>query len=123
MNISEQLNLLENIKEDIKIRLIEIGAKINDLTPFKEYSKYILMPEKSTITDKVCNVNQPTSIKENVFFSISENICNKNQANNTNEQLIFTISENTRMKNQPINIKENIMGHVSELIYCEIEEK
>ena len=102
MNISEQLNLLNSIKEDIKIRLVEIGAKINDLTPFKEYSKYILMPEKSTITDKVCNVNQPTSIKENVFFPISEN---------------------TRMKNQPINIKENIMGHVSELIYCEIEEK
>lgn len=74
MNISEQLNLLENIKEDIKIRLIEIGVKINDLTPFKEYSKYILMPKKSAITDKVFEYNQPLAVKEKIYGTGTDSI-------------------------------------------------
>jgi len=74
MNISEQLNLLENIKEDIKIKLIEIGAKINDLTPFKEYSKYILMPKKSAFIDNIFANNQPAKIKENINRTSTDSI-------------------------------------------------
>lgn len=74
MNISEQLNLLNSIKEDIKIRLIEIGAKINDLTPFKEYSKYILKPDKSAITDKVFEYNQPLAVKEKIYGTGTDSI-------------------------------------------------
>ena len=74
MNIAEQLNLLLNIKESIKLKLLEIGAKITDETPFKEYSKYILMPEKSAITDKVFEYNQPLAVKEKIYGTGTDSI-------------------------------------------------
>ena len=66
MNISEQLNLLLGIKENIKTKLIEIGAKINDLTPFSEYSKYIFKPQKSAIIESIIANNQPVTVKEKI---------------------------------------------------------
>lgn len=74
MNISEQLNLLLNIKESLKLKLIETGAKITDLTPFKDYSKYILKPEKSAITDKIFANNQPAPIKEKISRTSTDSV-------------------------------------------------
>ncbi len=51
MNISEQLNLLLNIKESIKSKLLEIGAKITDETPFSRYAYFIKSFEKTVFTD------------------------------------------------------------------------
>ena len=74
MNISEQLNLLNSIKEDIKTKLIEIGVKITDLTPFKEYSRYILKPEKSAIIDSIIANNQPVKIKEKISKTNTDSV-------------------------------------------------
>ena len=51
MNIAEQLNLLLNIKESIKSKLLEIGAKITDETPFSRYADFIKSFEKTVFTD------------------------------------------------------------------------
>ena len=51
MNITEQLNLLRNIKESLKNKLLEIGAKINDETPFSEYAEFIKNAEKTVFKD------------------------------------------------------------------------
>ena len=51
MNISQQLNLLLNIKESLKSKLLEIGAKITDETPFSRYADFIKSFEKTVFTD------------------------------------------------------------------------
>ena len=68
MNISEQLILLQSIKENIKSKLIETGAEIDDDIPFSQYPNYIKASDNSKITDAVLAHNQPQSIKEQVFY-------------------------------------------------------
>ncbi|MBR1908207.1 hypothetical protein IJ818_04655 [bacterium] len=51
MNIADQLNLLQNIKESLKSKLLKIGAKIDDDTPFSEYAEFIRNAEKTVFTD------------------------------------------------------------------------
>ena len=51
MNIADQLNLLLNIKESLKSKLLEIGAKITDETPFSRYADFIKSFEKTVFTD------------------------------------------------------------------------
>ena len=51
MNIADQLNLLLNIKESLKSKLLEFGAKITDETPFSKYADFIKSFEKTVFTD------------------------------------------------------------------------
>ena len=72
MNISQQLDLLLNIKNSIKNRLIERGADISINTPFSQYAEYILTLDKSLIIDGVLAHNQPQSIKEQILRTITD---------------------------------------------------
>lgn len=70
MNISEQLNLLKNIKESLKSKLLEIGAKIDDETPFSEYADFIKNAEKTVFTDS-CSGSVHKHDKTSVIVSDS----------------------------------------------------
>lgn len=98
MNISEQLNLLLNIKESLKLKLIETGAKITDLTPFKDYSKYISKPEKNEITDGIFANNQPSIVKENVFGINTDEMILSNQPTMINENILILNTDSVTYK-------------------------
>jgi len=74
MNISEQLILLQDIKDNFKSKLIETGAEIDDDTPFSQYPNYIKASDNSKIADAVLAHNQPKTIKEQVSIITAEHI-------------------------------------------------
>ena len=73
MNISEQLNLLKNIKNSIKNRLIERKADIDDTTPFSQYANCILTIDRIVYTDKS---NGSTNRKDKTSIFASDNFDN-----------------------------------------------
>lgn len=84
MNISEQLNLLKNIKNSIKNRLIERKADIDDNTPFSQYARCILTIDRTVFTDKT---NGSTNKKDN-----SSRIITDKYNGSTNKQDISLIN-------------------------------
>ena len=107
MNISQQLNLLQNIKESLKTKLLEIGAKIDDKTPFSQYSEFIKNAEKTVYTD---SYSISTHKKDKTSIIISDNYSGSSHAKDKTDLNIIESVEVYRFFQNPAMTSNSMDG-------------